>query len=361
VEEGDLLVRLDADELKSTLAITENQLFEVMARRARWEAERDGTTDIAYNDELLDISIERPELRDLVDGQTRLFAARNDTLQRETEQLSKRRQQILTQIDGHDAQLASLARQIELIQEELVDQQTLFDRGLAQATRVLALQREAASLEGRRGELIATRAQAEERIVEIDIEILKLETVRREEAITRLRDLQVQELELQEERRALTTRLSRLDIRAPVSGVVYSKQVFTPRSVIRAADPVLFLIPQDRPLVVAAQVEPIHVDQVFVGQDVVVRFSAFDSRTTPELFGKVTQVSADAFTDERTQATYYRAEVRLPEEEIAKLPEGLVMIPGMPVETFIKTDARTPLAYLVRPLTDYFAKAFRES
>ena len=123
----------------------------------------------------------------------------------------------------------------------------------------------------------------------------------------------------------------------------------------------LFLIPQDRPLVVAAQVEPIHVDQVFVSQNVVVRFSAFDARTTPELFGSVVQVSADAFVDERTQATYYRAEIRLSEDELAKLPDGLVMIPGMPVETFIATDSRTPLNYLVRPLTDYFTRAFRES
>ena len=173
--------------------------------------------------------------------------------------------------------------------------------------------------------------------------------------------MQFRELELAEQRRALLGRLNRLDIRAPVSGIIYSKQVFTPRSVIRAADPVMYLIPQDRPLVVAAQVEPIHVDQVFVSQEVVVRFSAFDSRTTPELFGTVVQVSADAFTDERSQRTYYRAEIRLSEDEIAKLPEGLVMIPGMPVEAFIRTEDRTPLAYLVKPLSDYFAKAFRES
>jgi len=361
VEEGDLLVRLDETEMRSALAITESQLFEVIARRARWEAERDGLPTITYDTELRELGKSRPELQELMDGQSRLFGARNDSLARESEQLAKRRLQIETQVDGINAQLVSLETQIGLIAQELEGQQTLLDRGLAQSGTVLALQRETASLEGRRGELIATSAQAQERTTEIDIEILKLETSRREEAITRLRDLRVQELELAEERRALKTRLSRLEIRAPVSGIVYSKQVFTPRSVIRAAEPVLYLIPQDRPLVVAAQVEPIHVDQVFVSQDVVVRFSAFDSRTTPELFGTVVQVSADAFTDERTQATYYRAEIRLSKDELDKLPEGLVMVPGMPVEAFISTDVRTPLTYLVRPLTDYFAKAFRES
>lgn len=361
VAEGDILLRLDPTELLSELSIVESQLFEFMARRARWQAERDTTPDIVYDAELLELAVERPELQDLIDGQSRLFAARNESLAKQREQLDKRKDQILTQVEGIGAQQASLETQIALIQEELADQQSLLDRGLAQATRVLALQREEASLEGRRGELIASGAQAAERVTEIEIEMLQLETQRREEAITRLRDLQVRELELAEQRRALRTRLSRMDIRAPASGIVYSKQVFTPRSVIRPADPVMFLIPQDRPLVIAAQVEPIHVDQVFVTQDVVVRFSAFDSRTTPELFGTVVQVSADAFVDERTQATYYRAEIRLPEEELERLPEGLVMIPGMPVEAFIRTDARTPLAYLVRPLTDYFAKAFRES
>ena len=361
VAAGDLLLRLDPTLLASELSIVESQLFELTARRGRLEAERDGTDTVTFDAELVALAAERPELQDLIDGQSRLFDARNNSLQKESEQLAKRRTQITTQVDGINAQMASLETQSELIAKELADQQSLLDRGLAQATRVLALQREEARLGGTMGELVASGAQAAERITEIDIEILKLDTRRREDAITRLRDLQFRELELAEQRRALLGRLNRLDIRAPVSGIIYSKQVFTPRSVIRAADPVMYLIPQDRPLVVAAQVEPIHVDQVFVSQEVVVRFSAFDSRTTPELFGTVVQVSADAFTDERSQRTYYRAEIRLSEDEIAKLPEGLVMIPGMPVEAFIRTEDRTPLAYLVKPLSDYFAKAFRES
>ena len=361
VQAGDLLIRLDPINLASELAIVESQLFEVTARRGRLEAERDGTDTITFDAELLTLAQNRPEVLDLIDGQSRLFEARNISLQKATEQLGKRRTQITTQVDGIDAQKVSLETQIGLIRKELADQQTLLDSGLAQATRVLSLQREEARLDGQRGELIASGAQALERMTEIDIEILKLGTARREDAITQLRDLQVRELELAEQRRALMSRLNRLDIRAPVSGIVYSKQVFTPRSVIRPADPVLYLIPQDRPLIVAAQVEPIHIDQIFVSQKVTVRFSAFDSRTTPELFGTVVQISADAFTDERSQRTYYRAEIRLPEGEINKLPEGLVMIPGMPVETFIRTKDRSPLAYLIKPISDYFAKAFRES
>jgi len=254
-----------------------------------------------------------------------------------------------------------LGTQLSLIQRELTSQQSLLAKGLTQASTVLALQREQASLDGRLGELVASEAQAEGRVTEIDIEILKLTTRQREDAITRLRDLQYRELELAEQRRSLLERLDRLDIRAPVSGLIYSMQVHTPRSVLRAADPVLFIIPQDRPLVIAARVETINVDEVYEGQEVTLRFSALDQRQTPELFGTVTQVSADAFTDEATQMSYYRTEIVLNEGEDTRLPEGTVLVPGMPVEAYIRTADRSPLAYLVKPLADYFNKAFREN
>lgn len=361
VKEGQVLIRLDSKLLHSDLVITEGQLFELMARRGRLEAERDSSNDLVFDEELLKAAEARPEVAELVDGQRRLFEARSESIQRETEQLEKRRGQIENQIEGIEAQQGSLARQLDLIQVELNNQQSLLDRGLAQAGTVLNLQRTSANLDGTLGELTASKAEAEGRITEIDIEVLKLGTAQREQAITQLRDLQYRELELEEERRSILERLSRLDITAPVSGVVYGLQVHALRSVIRPADPVLYLIPQDRPLVIAARVEPIHIDKLFVGQDVTLRFSAFDQRQTPALFGKVTKVSADAFEDNNGQHSFYRAELALDEGQIERLPEGAVLIPGMPVEAFIRTDDRTPLAYLVKPLVDYFIKAFRES
>ncbi|KIC37800.1 HlyD family type I secretion periplasmic adaptor subunit [Leisingera sp. ANG-M7] len=361
VSEGDTLIRLDANELTSQLVITEGQLFELMARRGRLEAERDEDAEIRFDPELLEIAGIQPEVADLVEGQQRLFQARRDTTAREIEQLEKRRVQIEEQIRGIQAQQTSLKVQLDLIGEELGNQQSLLDRGLAQAATVLNLRRTQASLDGQLGELVASEAQAEGRITEIDIEILKLGTGQREEAITRLRDLRYQELELAETRRSLQQRLARLDITAPVSGVVYGLQVQTPRSVIRPADPVLYLVPQDRPLVIAAQVAPTDIDQLYTGQEVTVRFSALDQRSTPELFGQVTQVSADAFEDQGSGISYYRAEIELNPGEQGRLPAGTVLIPGMPVESYIRTADRSPLAYLVKPLADYFNKAFRES
>ncbi|MDI3338345.1 HlyD family type I secretion periplasmic adaptor subunit [Defluviimonas aestuarii] len=366
VKDGDLvaagapLLRLDGTLLRSELTIVEGQFFEILARRGRLEAERDDTETIAFPEELRKTSAERSEIAALMKGQERLFASRRETEANEIDQLQRRRGQIANQIEGIAAQRASADDQLRLIGEELADLQTLLDRGLTQAGRVLALEREKARLAGTAGELDAAKAEAEGKVTEIDIEILKRGSTRREEANSQLRDLGYRELELAERRRSLIEQIDRLEIRAPVSGIVHALQVTTPRSVIRAADPVLFLVPQDRPLVIAARVSPINVDEIQIGQEVTLRFSAFDSRTTPELFGQVARISADALTDEASQLSYYRTEVVLEPHELDKLA-GQAIIPGMPVEVFIRTGDRTPLAYLIKPLAEYFNRAFRES
>ena len=360
VAAGDVLIRLDGSALTSELKIVENQLFEHYARRARLEAERDDATALTFVPELTETASSRTEVADLITAQTRHFRARLETLEQKLSQLDRRIEQINSQVVGIDAQMVALESQLTLLTREIKDQQTLLDKGLAQSARVLSLLREEARLQGQLGELTAQRAQSEGRITEIEIEMGGLQSARREDAIRDLRDVTYQELELAERRDALTERISRLAIRAPASGIVLGLQITTPRSVIRAADPLLYIIPQDRPLVVAAQVPAIHIDQIHVGQEVRLHFSAFSSRTTPELMGKVAVVSADALTDDRSYATYYRAEIEIDPGEIEKLGAE-VLVPGMPVETFIKTDDRTPIAYLIKPFTDYFNRAFRES
>jgi len=359
VQAGDLLLRLDATVLRSELAVVEGQLFEILARRARFEAERDDAPTLSFSPVLSEVG--SPEVKTLMEGQERLFRARLETNRSAVEQLTQQRAQIASQITGISAQQEALSVQRDLIAQELADQQTLLDRGLAQASRVLALQREKARLLGTVGELTAQAAQAAERMTEIELQILGLSSTRREEAITRLRDLQFNELELSERRRTLRRQLDRLDIRAPVSGIVYGLQVFAPQSVIRPADPVLFLIPQDRPLVIATRVETVDIDQIHVGQGVTLRFSSFDQRRTPELMGKVTLISADAFQNENSGLSYYLAEVQLDEGQLERLPANVTLIPGMPVEAFVRTADRSPLDFFIKPLADYFTKAFRET
>lgn len=360
VAAGDLLVQLDGGAVRSELAIVEGQLFELLAQRARLEAERDDRTTLEFRGELADLAASRIDVAALLAGQQNLFATRAESAAKQTEQLIRRMAQIDAQITGIDAQLDAQGTQQDLIAEELADQQSLLDKGLAQAGRVLALQREQAGLEGQLGELTALRAQNEGKKTEVELEILRLASTRREEANGQLRELGGQILELAERRRTLTERVDRLDIRAPVSGIVLGLQVTTPRSVIRPADPLLYLIPQDRPLVIVTQVSPINVDEVRVGQDVKLLFPTFSSRTTPEIQGQIAVISADALVDQRTQVPFYRAEIILKPGEREKLGD-VVLLPGMPVEAFIQTDLRSPMAYLIKPFTDYFTRAFRET
>ncbi|WP_170789948.1 HlyD family type I secretion periplasmic adaptor subunit [Ruegeria lacuscaerulensis] len=359
VQQGDLLIRLDGTFLKSEKIIVETQLFELLARKARLEAERDGIPAQELRARLDELERQEAIEPELVSGQQRLFEARLDTLNKQAEQLGKQRIQTESEIEGTEAQLISLRRQVELIREELEDQQSLFDRGLTQASRVSALLREEASLTGDIGRLEANIARLRGQIAATEIQIVELKAARREEAISTLRDVQAQIAELAERRLSLTVRLSRLDIRAPVTGVVYGSQVFALQSVVQPAEPMMYVVPLDTPLLVASRVDAIHVDQLHVGQPVLLRFTAFNQRETPEIEGQVINVSADAFTDDNTGLTFYRAEVVPNEGQLGRL-NGQELLPGMPVETMIKTDERTPLSYLVKPLSDYFNRAFRE-
>ena len=357
---GQPLLRLDGSALRSELTIVEGQLSELIGRSARLTAERDGLTTLDFPQGILASAETSPEVAAQLDGQRRLFAARVATLAEQQELLARRIDQITAQSNGIAAQRSALATQLDLIEQELASQQSLLDKGLAQAGTVLALQREQARLQGQIGELAAEFARTEGQVTEIEIEISSLETRRREEATTDLRQIGPTILELAERRRALQERIDRLEIRAPVAGIVLDLQVTTPQAVLRPAEPVLYVIPQDRPLVITARIAPIHIDEVAVGQPAELVFSAFSARDTPHLTGRVTRVSADALSDPQTGATYYTAEVELADGERARLGDR-TLLPGMPVEVFLQTGRRSPLAYLVKPFTDYFTRAFRES
>ncbi|TDL79366.1 HlyD family type I secretion periplasmic adaptor subunit [Palleronia sediminis] len=360
VEAGETLIVLDTALLRNRLEAAQAQLDELRARRARLVAERDDAEAVVFPPELVEKASRDAATRELLDGQQGLFAARRETIESSVEQLRIRREQIDRQIEGFDSQRSALREQVELIGEELESQQSLLDRGLAQASRVLELRREAARLEGQLGELLASAAEAAGRRSEIDSQILGLTVQRREDVISELRDTQFSEVEYRETVRSTAEQLERTAITAPVSGVVYDISVFGEQAVIRPAEPVLYLIPQDRPLVISAQVPPTDIDLVTPGQEVLIRLPTFDARSTPELAARVTGVSADAFLDEATGQTYYRAEIVLQPGEVDKLPEGLHLIPGMPVETYLRTADRAPIVYLTKPLTDYFTKAMRE-
>jgi HlyD family type I secretion membrane fusion protein len=355
---GQVLLRLDDTNLRSELTIVEGQLFEIHARKARLEAERDGMAKMTVPKALAEVVRQHPEAQSLIDGHRRLFDARLESMRRESDQILEQIDQGHNQIEGTSAQLAAFQTQQDLIVKELTDAQALLAKGLTQAARVSLLQREQARLMGEIGNLVATIAQLRGQIAALGIQQIKLTTTRREEANTTLSDLQYREIELAERRLALHETLSRMAIRSPVAGVIYGTQVFALQAVISPAAPIMYIIPQDQPLVVSARIQAINIDQVYVGQAASLRFTAFEQRTTPEISGRVARISADVFSDDATGLSFYLSDLLPDEGELDKLG-GQKLLPGMPVEAFIRTAERSPLSYLTKPLTDYFVKAFR--
>lgn len=358
VAAGETLIILDDSLLRSELAVAELQILELQSRRARLEAERDEADDLEFPSELE--TNQSPNAAAQIEGQRVLFEARKETFEKELSRINEKILQSGNQIAGVEAQLAALATQEALAAEELAKQESLLSRGLTQSTQVAALRREAAQIAGLIGQLQSDVARFRGEIAELEIEYVRLQNARREQAISELRDIQFRELELSEQRQSLLKRLDRLDIRAPVSGVIYGSTVFAQNAVLQPAEPLMYLIPQDQPLIVSARVEAIHIDQVHLGQIATLRLSAFNQRLTPEVSGIVVAVSADILQDEVTGVTYYRVDLAPSEEELEQL-EGQKLVPGMPVEAFLRTDNRTPLSYLTKPLTDYFGRALRES
>lgn len=360
VTAGDILLRLDGSALRSELAIVENQLLELGARRARLKAQSDEAEAVAFHEELAAIAAVSPYVAEILAGQASLFAKQAQALGQAREQRQTRIGQIESQIEGLTAQQEAIDTQTLLLEKELAIQRDLMAKGLTQSARVSALEREIAQLKGGMGELTSTRAEAAGRITEIEIEITALITQQREKAEAELRDVVARQTELLERESALDERIARLEVRAPASGLVLGLQVTTPQSVIRPADALMFIVPQDRPLLVAVRVPVTHVDEVRPGQDVRLVFSALPSRTTPEVLGRVTLVSADTFADDRTGMTYFRTEIAVDSNALQQL-SGVKIVPGMPVDAFIRTADRTPLSYLLKPFTDYFRNAFRET
>lgn len=359
VQKGDVILRLEGDTQRAEYQTVEGQYFELVARQNRLEALRDDKDSISFDPELLDRAGTEQDVRDLLSAQQGQFEASRDTLRKEQSQLDERSAQILKQIEGLDFQLQATKEQVELTAQELAAQEKLMSQGLTQLTRVLSLRRDLAQLKGTQGAAQASVAENRAKITEIDLEKLKNENKVRDDAIAELREIEFREIELRSRRKALGDEISRLDIRAPVAGVVYGSTADTLRGVVRAAEPILYIVPQDVSLIARTQIDAAKIDQVHVGQTATMHFSAFDARTTPVVAGKVSRVSADIFTDERTGHSYYRADIALDDAVLAEL-EGRRLVPGMPVEAFIATEDRTAFTYFAKPMADYFNRAFRE-
>ena len=358
VRAGDVLGRLDDTITRANLSVILHSMDEFMARQARLKAEQDGQTFVRFPDELMRRRKEN-SVQSLLGEEQRLFEMRVTARQGQKAQLRERTEQLREQVVGLGDQIRAKEREIELLGEELVGIRKLWKKNLVQINRVTALERDAARLNGERGALVSSVAQTKGRITETELQILQIDQDLRTEVGRELAEIRGKLSELTERRVAAEDQLRRVDIRAPLDGRVHQLSIHTIGGVIGAGEQLMLIVPKLEALTVEAKISPQDVDQVHVGDRAVLRFSAFNRATTPELDGEVSQVSADTSADARTGATFYTVRISPAPEQMARL-SGLKLVAGMPVETFIQTGSRTVLSYLVRPFEDQISRVWRE-
>jgi HlyD family secretion protein len=364
VHEGDevkanqLLVRLDDTVTKANLQVISKLLDELEMRAARLRAERDGASELEVPASL-DDRLDDPNVKRIVDGEKQLFLSRRDSIAKQIGQLRERIAQFDKEVVGVNAQIGAKGQEIALIKKELDGLKTLESKQLVTTNRINSLRREAARLEGERGQLVASVAKAQGMVSEVELKILGTEQQVKTEVVDELRQVESKESEAEERRIAAQDQLKRIDIRAPQAGEVLQLAVHTVGGVVTPGEALMYIVPENDKLVVEARVSPRDIDQVHMKQPAVIRLAAFDQRTTPELNGTVTGVSGDLSKDPVTGEGYFLARIALPDTELAKLGEHK-LVPGMPADVQIRTADRTALSYLVKPLRDQIEKAFRE-
>lgn len=359
VKAGDVLLRLDPTVARANLSIIENSLDQLAAREARLVAERDGQQQIDPAARFRDRQNEEAA-QALIRSEERLFALRRAARDGQVSQLRERVLQLEDEIGGQAEQRRAKEREIELIQAELVGLRELHRKNLVPVTRVNALERDAARLEGERGLLVSSTSSAKGKINEINLQILQIEQQMRTEVARELREAQDKISELVERQVAAKDQLQRIDLRAPQDGIVHDLSVFTVGGVINPGETVMTIVPNLDALAVDVRITPQDISHLHPGQAVMLRLSAFNQRTTPEVEGTLARIGADLTHDQRSGASFYTARIRLAPEQIERL-QGKALMPGMPVEAFIRTGDRSVMSYLTKPLTDQVRRAFRES
>jgi HlyD family secretion protein len=359
VKAGDVVVRLDDTVTKASLAIVVKTLNGLYARAARLEAEQRGDSKLTFPPQLTERASD-PDVQNVIVSESKLFEVRVHGRAGQKAQLRERVLQLNEEIGGLTAQEAAKEKEIALIEKELVGVRSLYEQHLVQLTRLTTLERDAARLNGERAQYIASRAQAKGKITETELQIIQVDKDMVSEVSKDLRETNDKIGEFVERKVTAEDQLRRVDIRAPQDGMVLQSTVHTVGGVITAGDAMMMIVPQADDLSVEAKVDPKDIDKLQIGQKTLMRFSAFNQRTTPELNGNVTRVSADVTTDQRTGQSYYTIRVSLPPSEVARLGDKNKLIPGMPVEAFVQTGDRTMLSYLIKPLNDQLMRSFRE-
>jgi HlyD family secretion protein len=357
VSEGDLLIRMDETVAQANLSAVTKSLWELEARRARLQAERDDKQDVDFPEAITDLS--DPAAQAIISGERRFFQLRHEASGGQKRQLHEQISQLTEQIGGMEDQLAATKQEAELVTKELVGVEQLWEQRLVSLSRLSTLQRDSARLLGERGQLTASIAQAKGKISETELKILQVDQDFRSNVAKELADVRGKYAETFEKQVMARDQTEKLELRAPRTGIVHDLAIHTQGGVIAPGETVMTIVPDRDNLIVETHITPQDIDQVKLGQAAVLRFTNFNQRTTPEIDGEVSRIGADISRDDKTSPTYFVVRIAIAPEQMDKLGKAR-LLPGMPVEVFLSTSERSLLSYLMKPLADQVHRAFRE-
>jgi HlyD family secretion protein len=356
VEPDQILLRLDETQTRAALGIVTSQLIELQGRKARLAAERDDAPAIVFPPGFEKQGIEAVRV---VKGERWLLESRRRSIAGQKGQLKERIKQLALEAQGLTSQHRAKSAELELVREELARVRDMHKRSLTPITRLLAIQRDETRSEGEHGSLVSQIGRVGGQAAEVELQILNLDQSVRTDAQKELREVEGRIAELDERRIAAEDQLKRIEIRAPQAGVVHELAVNTIGGVIGAAETLMLIVPVDEALAVEVRFAPQDIDQVRLGQKTMLRFVAFNQRTTPELPGTIARLAADLSREAQSGSMFYVARIGIDQTSIAQLGK-LKLVPGMPVEAYIATGERTALSYLLKPITDHVHRVFRE-
>ncbi len=360
VAKGDVVMRLDPTMLEANQVIVQTRLYENMSRVSRLQAERDSKSRIDWPESLMAAREANPSVDTAMTGQEKLFKARRAAGLGQVEQLTQRIAQFNDQITGLNSLIQSKNNQVMKIREEADSKQILVDKGWLAKPVILALEREELRLKGDIANHRSEISRLRNSINETRVQISQIHRELQAEVLAELRVADTEASDLREQLTTASDQRRRIDVTAPVSGKIHNMTVTTIGGVVGPGQELMQIIPQDVRLIIDAQVQPADIDQIYPGQPTTVRLAAFNMRTTPELNGFVIKASPDRIIDQVTGFPYYSVKIEIPPEELARLPENLTLLPGMPADSFMQTQNRSVMSYLLKPATDAMTRAGRE-
>ena len=358
VDKGALLVTLDETAARADLEIIGKSKAEFQTKIARLKAERDGAAEVVFPEDVL-AQAEEPHVFAAMTNALHMFAARQSLRKSERAQLEQQLVQLEELIEGYKVQKAAVEEEYALVKEDVARLEELFDEKLVPIARLTEAKRNASRLKGQIGAAEAEIARAKERVSEVQLAVIQFNEEKKSQILAELQDYRAQLGEAEERFTAAKEVVTRTEVRAPQSGYVNKLSVHAPGAVVQPGQTILTIVPAEDELVVEARVATKDIDQIHPGQDVRLRFSAFNQKTTPEFVGDIIHISADAATDPQTGVMFYAVRVRFAAQKVLG-NEALKLVPGMPAEVFITTGERTMLNYLLKPFSDQMARAFKE-